>query len=346
MQIYSDYSLLKLNSFGINVKADKLIRIEKEKDVNQFLKNYDVSDQNVLILGGGSNLLFKENFNGIILKTEIKGISEISKEKKSVTLEIGNGVLWDDLVDYCVNKGYGGIENLAYIPGTVGAAPIQNIGAYGVEFQDVFVNLDGIDLSSGEKEEYIKSKCKFGYRDSIFKSTLKNKFMITKVRIKLSTEPNINTTYRAVDEYLKKNELNRSSLTIKEMRNIITDIRKSKLPEPDELGNAGSFFKNPIINEDDFNLLKKKYKDLVYFEIGVGKYKIPAAWLIEKVGYKGKRKGNVGVHKQQALVLVNYGNASGNEIVDFATEIQTNILRKFNIPLETEVNIVQNIGEL
>lgn len=346
MQIYSDYSLLKLNTFGINVKADKLIIIEQEKDLIEFLYKNDVNDHNVLILGGGSNLLFKENFNGIILKTEIKGIEEISKERKSVTLEIGNGVLWDDLVDYCVNKGYGGIENLAYIPGTVGAAPIQNIGAYGVEFQDVFVNLDGIDLSSGEKKEYLKSKCGFGYRESIFKSTLKNKFMITKVRIKLSNEPEINTSYRAVDEYIRRNKLNKTSLTIKDIRNIITEIRKSKLPEPDELGNAGSFFKNPIINEVDFNLLKKKYKDLVYFVVGEGKYKIPAAWLIEKVGYKGKRKGNVGVHKQQALVIVNYGNASGNEIVDFATEIQTNILRKFNIPLETEVNIVKNIGEL
>lgn len=346
MEIYSNYSLKKLNTFGLDVYTSKLVKIRNEKDIGEFINKFNTSKDDILILGGGSNLLFRNNFSGIILKTEIEGIKEIRKTNDSIVLEIGNGVIWDDLVEYCVSCGYGGIENLAYIPGTVGAAPIQNIGAYGVEFQDVFVSLEGIDFANGEKKEYLKQNCEFGYRESIFKSSLKNKFLITKVRIQLSTKPEINTSYRAVEEYIRKNDLNKNSLSIKDIRDIITEIRKSKLPEPDELGNAGSFFKNPIITESDFNKLKKKNKDLVYFLIGKGKYKIPAAWLIEKIGYKGKRKGNVGVHTQQALVLVNYGNATGNEIVDFAYKIQSEILRKFNIHLETEVNIVQNTGEL
>lgn len=338
MEIIKNCSLKKLNTFGLDVKADSLVKFYSENDIYNYLNENKYDDANSLILGGGSNILFSSDFNGIVFKSEILGIKEIKKNKDFVYLEIGSGVIWDDLVEYCVNKVYGGIENLSLIPGTVGAAPIQNIGAYGAEFEEVFVKLEGIDLQTSEKKVFYKTDCEFGYRDSIFKREMKNSFIITKVKIKLSLKPITKISYRAIKDFIKENRIDK--VDIKTIREIVVFIRKSKLPDPNKIGNAGSFFKNPIIDKEHFAKLKSEYKDLVYFDIGEAKYKIPAGWLIEKAGYKGKRIGNVGVHAKQALVIVNYGKGTGSKIINLADEIKTKIFEKFNIILDTEVNIV------
>jgi UDP-N-acetylmuramate dehydrogenase len=337
MILKTDFSLKNYNTFGIDCLTNKFVSFETENEIHEFLSNNEIEVEKILILGGGSNILFSQNFDGIVFKSEIKGIRVVARGEKDVYLEIGSGVIWEDLVNYAIEKGYGGIENLTLIPGTVGAAPIQNIGAYGVEFEEVFESLEGINLLNGEKLKFGKAECEFGYRDSIFKRVHKNKLFITKVIIKLNLKPILKINYRAIQDEIKnyKPELN-----IKLVSEIVRKIRLSKLPDPNKMGNAGSFFKNPIIKKDQFDLLKVKYKDLVFFEIDDETFKIPAGWLIEKIGYKGKRFGNVGVHKDQALVLVNYGNANGNEILELAKDIQNKIKDAFNISLEFEVNII------
>ncbi|MEE9430309.1 MAG: UDP-N-acetylmuramate dehydrogenase [Melioribacteraceae bacterium] len=337
MKIKNNISLKKLNTFGIDANAKSLIIIEGEDDIEKSLAKIN-SFENILILGGGSNILFTKDYDGTILKSEIKGIKELNKEKEHIYLEVGSGVLWDDLVKYAVEKEYGGIENLSLIPGTVGAAPIQNIGAYGVEFDEVFYKLDGYNLKTGDKKTYYHNDCNFDYRNSIFKTEMKNKFLITKVTIKLSLIPKLKTSYRALQEKLKNKKP--KELNIKNVRELVIDIRESKLPNPDIIGNAGSFFKNPIIDRKHFEYLKEKFDDLVYFPLQEQTYKVPAGWLIEQSGLKGKRFGNVGVHDKQALVLVNYGNGTGQEICDLSKDIQNYIYEKFMIKLETEVNII------
>jgi UDP-N-acetylmuramate dehydrogenase len=340
MKIFENYSLKSLNTFGINAKAKKLITFSDEKEILALLDENELKNQKLLILGGGSNILFQNDFDGVILKSEIMGISEIDKNDESVLLEIGSGVVWDDLVGYCVNNGYGGIENLSLIPGTVGAAPIQNIGAYGTEFEEVFMELEGIDLQNKIKRKFTKVECQFGYRDSIFKKSYINSFLISTVRIRLNRKPKLNFTYRAINDYIKQNKMNEADLDINKISKIVKNIRMNKLPDPSKLGNAGSFFKNPIVKYDRFLDLKEEFSDLVYFEIANKQFKIPAGWLIEKAGLKGKRFGNVGIHEHQALVLVNYGNGTGNELVNLSNKIKSVIFEKFNIVLETEVNIV------
>lgn len=337
MQSFENYSLKKMNTFNVNVTAKRLFIINNEDEIRELIeKNKDSNDY--LILGGGSNILFTKDFNGIVLKSQIYGINEIYKDKNFVNLEIGSGVIWDDLVSETVSKGYGGIENLSSIPGTVGAAPIQNIGAYGVELKEVFDHLEGVNLITGEKQIFYKDECEFGYRTSIFKTKMKNRFFITKVFLNLDRKPKLKISYRAIKEYIKEKKI--SNLNIQTVREIVIEIRKSKLPDPLILGNAGSFFKNPIIDKKLFLTLQSKFKDLVYFEIDKNKFKIPAGWLIEKAGLKGMRNGEVGVHKDQALVLVNYSNATGSEILLFSERIQKIIFDEFKIKLETEVNII------
>ncbi len=337
MKIKKNISLKKYNTFNINVKAEKLVLIDNVKDIQDNLSEV-TKDNNLLIIGGGSNILFTKDFSGTIIKSNISGIEEVQKDNEHVYLKVGSGVVWDDLVQYAVNKGYGGIENLSLIPGTVGAAPIQNIGAYGVEFEEVFFRLEGIDLTTGELKEFHYNDCKFSYRNSIFKEEFKNKFFIINVTIKLQLKPKLIINYRALKERIK--EINEKDLDIKKIRNLIMEIRKAKLPDPKIIGNAGSFFKNPIIEQEHFNLLSSKYKDLVYFKLEKGMYKIPAGWLIEKAGLKGKIFGNAGVHKNQALVLVNLGNATGQEMLELAEDIKKYIYNKFLISLEMEVNII------
>ncbi|MBK7106453.1 MAG: UDP-N-acetylmuramate dehydrogenase [Ignavibacteriae bacterium] len=338
MEIAENISLKNLNTFGIECSAKKLIKFANENEIHNYLSQNNIDNENIFILGGGSNILFTKNIDGIIFKSEIKGINEIKRTQENIFLEVGSGEIWDDLVNYCVNKNFGGIENLSMIPGTVGAAPIQNIGAYGSEFEEVFVSLEGIDLFQNKKISFIKSECKFGYRESIFKKEFKNKFLITKVVIKLDLYPKINPTYKAIQDEISK--VNYQNLDVKLISEIVRKIRSSKLPDPKEIGNAGSFFKNPTISKNHFEKLLSENSDLAFYKIDENNYKIPAGWLIEKCGFKGVKNNNVGVHIKQALVLVNYGNANGNEILNLANEIKNKIQNQFRINLEFEVNII------
>ncbi len=346
MNLLENISLKNFNTFGIDVLAKYFVEISDKKDLFKLpslVKNLDVP---YLILSGGSNILFTKNFVGLIIKISTKGISimehpdsiGIEDNDKYVYIKSEAGEVWDDLVKFCVNNNYGGIENLSLIPGLVGAAPIQNIGAYGQELKDSFFSLEALNLENGEIKNFNKDECKFYYRFSIFKTALKNKFIIASITIKLNKTPEINLSYGNVKDKLIR--LNKSNYTIKDVREIICKIRQSKLPDPNELGNAGSFFKNPIINKEKLELLKKAFPNIPFFISQKDQIKIPAGWLIEKCEWKGKRIGDVGVHSKQALVLVNYGNALGEEILNLANQIKTDVKNKFDIELEEEVNIV------
>lgn len=336
MIIKENCSLKHLNTFGIDVNTEKLLIIENENDIYEGIKILKRFEQK-LILGGGSNILFVKDFNGIIIKSEVKGIEKHKIENDKIYLKIGSGVIWDELVQYCVENGYGGLENLSLIPGTVGASPIQNIGAYGTELKNTFYKLDGINIESGKLVTFTNDQCQFGYRDSIFKNKLKNKIFILNVYLKLDLDPKIIGSHLVVWDSLSDED--KENNNIKKVREIVCSIRQSKLPDPNKIGNAGSFFKNPIVDRELLFDLEKKYGTILYYKTG-NKFKIPAGWLIEKAGLKGKKFGNVGVHKKQALVLVNYGKANGKEILDLANYIKDLIYDKFNINLETEVNIV------
>ena len=338
MKVVKNISLKNLNTFGVDVKSKYFVEVYSEEELKQVLNSEDYSNQQKLILGGGSNILFTKDFDGLVIKNSISGIKLLDKDKNTVIVEAGAGVIWDELVKYCIDKNIGGIENLSYIPGTVGAAPIQNIGAYGQELEETFYELSGIYIDTCETKNFNKSECSFSYRNSIFKNELKNKFVITSVRLKLNRNPDVNLSYNPVKEEVENRNIKHP--TIKDIRKIVIDIRKNKLPDPAEIGNAGSFFKNPVITKEKFNDLEKEYPGLKYFFADEYNVKIPAAWLIEKCGWKGKRIGNAGTHKIQPLVIVNYGNASGKEIYEISTMIKNDVQTTFNITLENEVNIL------
>lgn len=336
---YEQFSLKNYNSFGIDVNARQFVTFSSEEDIPHLLDSLRGED-NRFVLGGGSNILFTNDYNGTIIKNEIKGISERQFNKNEILLSIGAGEIWDDIVDYAVKKNYYGIENLSLIPGNVGAAPIQNIGAYGVELKDVFHSLEGIHFENGEKRIFNLDECEFGYRDSIFKNELKGKIIITKINLKLTTKGKLNTNYLSLKNYLIENNL--TAPTLSQIREAVINIRNSKLPDPKKMGNAGSFFKNPIVTKKEYDELIHKYPTLSYFISEDGLYKISAGWLIEKCGLKGIRIGNVGTHVKQALVIVNYGGATGEEILKFVKNIQTKVFNEFGILLEPEVNIINN----
>jgi len=338
MIIQENISLKRFNTFKVDVSARYFVRIENDNELSDLLQSSDFRLSQRLILGGGSNILFTKNYNGLVIHFAKKGINVLEENDNDVLVEAFAGEVWDDLVTFCVNKEFYGVENLSLIPGTVGAAPIQNIGAYGVELKDVFESLEGIMLENGEKKCYTKNDCKFEYRDSIFKKELKDKFLITKIILRLKKHKHFNLGYRAFQSYLKTDD--HSKLTLKDVSELVKRIRRDKLPSLKKFGNAGSFFKNPEINENKFTELQNKYADLVHFKISDDKYKIPAGWLIEKCGFKGKNIGNVGTFKKQALVIINLGNADGNEIKMFAENIQRAVLDKFGITLIPEVNII------
>lgn len=338
MTILENYSLKKHNTFGIDVKTSYFVEIESEDELVNFLKTKPDLKKNLFVIGCGSNMLFTKDFDGTILKYSGKGIDIIQESDENISIKASAGVIWDDLVKYCVENKFYGIENLSLIPGTVGAAPVQNIGAYGVEVKDVFEFLEGYDIESCEKRIFKKDECKFGYRNSIFKNDLKAKFIVTSVVVKLGKEKVFHLAYRALKDHFKPEELD--DLTIAQVNDAVRKIRLSKLPDVDIYGNAGSFFKNPEINKKEFILLEEKYPDLVFHKISDNCYKIPAGWLIEKCGLKGKRIGNVGTYKNQALVIINYGNANGDEIQMFASKIQKDVYGKFRIEIQPEVNIL------
>lgn len=339
MQIFQSYSLKKLNTFGVDASAKYFTEISSEAELQNLICDKGYIRENKLILGGGSNILFKGNFNGLVINNKIQGIKYEALNDDEVLVTAGAGVNWHNLVLDCAAKNYGGIENLSLIPGTVGAAPIQNIGAYGQELKDVFFSLKGLLIENSEEVVMLKDDCKFGYRNSIFKKDLKEKFIITSVSLKLKTRPELNLDYGNVRSEVEKLQLQK--VTVKNVSDVICSIRKNKLPDPAEYGNAGSFFKNPEIQIDQFEKLKSEYADLIgYPAASQNKIKIPAGWLIEKAGWKGKRIGNVGTFPNQALVIVNYSAASGEEVVAFAGLVQNAVYDKFKIWLDAEVNII------
>ena len=337
MKIFENYSLAELNTFHIDVRSNKFIVVEKVDELDNLIDFVELSSGKFLILGGGSNILFTKDFDGTILHLSFNQLSELKSDDRFVYIKADAGVVWDELVKYSVDKNLGGIENLAMIPGTVGAAPIQNIGAYGQELKDSLFEVEYIDLTDKKIKTISNEKCEFGYRDSVFKKSLRDKFIITSVILRLSKNPVPVLNYGNVSNELSKSGIDKP--TIKDVSNIIRKIRTEKLPDPNQIGNAGSFFKNPIIDENKFESIKEKYPDVPSFR-QENKIKIPAAWLIEKSGLKGYKKGNIGTYPNQPLVIVNYGKASGKEILEFAQLIQSTVFEKFQIQLEPEVNII------
>lgn len=337
MKLFENYSLKDLNTFHIDVRAKQFVVVERISELVEVIDNLELTPGKFFILGGGSNILFTKDFDNTIVQLSSNQLSEIKSDDRYFYIKAEAGMIWDDLVKYSVDNNLGGIENLALIPGTVGAAPIQNIGAYGQELKDTLLEVDFFDLTERKIISLSNEQCQFGYRDSIFKKLLKNKFIITSITLRLTKNPIPVLNYGNVSSELTKAGI--SNPTIKDVSNIIRKIRTEKLPDPNEIGNAGSFFKNPFVDEITFQQIKNVFPDLPSF-IQEDKIKIPAAWLIEKSGLKGFRKGNVGTYPKQPLVIVNYGNATGEELVEFAMYIQKTVKEKFNIVLEPEVNVV------
>ena len=335
--ILHNYSLKNYNTFGIPAKAKYFTSFSSEEELIDLLKNNLCKTEPLFILGGGSNILLTQDFEGIVLANNIKGINIISENEHNTSIAVGAGEVWHDFVLWSINKNLSGIENLALIPGLVGASPMQNIGAYGTEVKDVITRVSYIEIESGLKKEIRNSECDFGYRNSIFKEELKGKVVITEVVYQLSKTPLNNIKYGAIIEELKRLEKEPSPASIAQA---VINIRSSKLPDPKVLGNSGSFFKNPIIETSKFEELKKEFPEMVGYTISETKTKIAAGWLIDNAGLKGYRKADAGVHKNQALVLVNYGNASGTEIINLAKKVQQKVKEKYGISIEPEVNIL------
>jgi UDP-N-acetylmuramate dehydrogenase len=337
MKLQSDISLKKLNTFGIDVSAKSFVEINSLEDFKTLQKEPVYKSDNILILGGGSNILFTQNYNGLVIKNNLKGIEIVKEDADFVWIKAAAGENWHNFVMWCVDKNYGGLENLSLIPGCVGAAPMQNIGAYGVEIKDVCEKVYAIGLHDGKEVIFSNEDCKFGYRESVFKNILKNKFLITAVVFKLSKKPVFNTSYGAIEQELAAMGVKEKS--IKAISDAVIKIRSSKLPDPQKIGNAGSFFKNPEVSKAKHDELKQKFEKIVTYPLENGKYKLAAGWLIEFCGLKGKRNGQAGVHVNQALVLVNYGGVNGNEIYKLSQEVLDAVQNTFGVTLEREVNI-------
>lgn len=338
MRIIPNYSLQSYNTFGIDVKAKFFTEIAEERDLPWLVSLPEFKDYPWLILGGGSNILFTKDFPGLVALNRIRGIDFEEADDHSVLVTAGAGVNWHDLVLFTIDHGWGGFENLSLIPGTVGAAPIQNIGAYGVELKDVFVKLEAFEIATQQMRTFSKEECEFGYRNSIFKNSLKHKFIITRVTFKLNKQPKINVSYGAISAVLEANGV--ASPGIKDVSDAVITIRQQKLPDPKEIGNSGSFFKNPVVEAATLKALQEQYPDIPSYDISGDQFKIPAAWLIDSCGWKGHRRKAIGVHDKQPLVLVNFGGGTGDSIKVLALEIQASVKTKFGILLTPEVNII------
>lgn len=336
--IYKNASLKVLNTFGLDYKAETLISIDSEEELIRMIKSGMIKEP-VMILGGGSNLLFISDFKGTLVHPVIQGISEEKDDDDHVTAVVAAGVTWDSVVEWAVSHGYGGAENLSLIPGSTGAVPVQNIGAYGVEIQDIIHKVGAISLETGEIREFTREECGFGYRNSIFKGELKNKYLITKVWFRLKTRPEFRTDYGSLNSEIEK----LGTLSLATIRQAVINIRKSKLPDPLLTGNAGSFFKNPVVEKSLSENLMKKYQGLPVYADPSGGVKISAGWLIEHCGWKGKRYGDAGVFDKQALVIINYGNATGKEILDLSEMIRRSVFEESGIDLQREVEVVGTI---
>lgn len=319
----------------MHVVAKEFASIKSKQDLAKILKT---NLSNLLVLGGGSNMLLTKDVDALVLHINIKGIEVVSVYENNVRVRVAAGENWHEFVSWCLDKNYGGVENLSLIPGNVGTAPIQNIGAYGVELKDTFISCEAMNIQTQELRAFTKEECDFGYRNSIFKEELKGQYIITSVIFELSSHQHtIKTNYGAIDSKLKNDGI--ENPTIQDISKAVISIRNSKLPNPKVLGNSGSFFKNPVISCSEFELLKIQFPKIPYYKVSETNVKIPAGWLIETAGFKGKTFGNYGVHNKQALVLVNYGNASGKDILELSEKIQEAILIVFDIVLESEVNI-------
>mgnify|MGYP001338445465 CR=1 FL=1 len=336
MNIVNSYSLRNHNTFHINVNAEFFININSEDQLIDLLDRKN-NNKNKFVLGGGSNILLTKDINGLVIHNQIKGLNIVYEDNHQVILQVGAGELWDDVVEWSTERDLYGIENLSLIPGYAGAAPIQNIGAYGSELKYVFEELDAINLHTKEKIKLNKNDCKFGYRDSIFKNKLSNEFIITQIKIKLSKDKNLNIDYKILQDHI--NKLKKENITSKDIRNQVIKIRTSKLPNPSKIGNAGSFFKNPIIKKNTLLELQKEYPEIPYFA-KKEEIKIPAAWLIEKGQWKGYKEKTCGIYAKHALILINNGGATGKEIVNLSNRIKKDIYKKFNVILEEEVSII------
>ena len=335
MQIQNHTSLKPYNTFGIDVNASKFIDITNIEMLTTLVKN----EKDFFIIGGGSNLLLTKDIDRLVIHINFKGIKIIDEIDDAVLVQVAAGENWHEFVLWCIDNNYGGVENLSLIPGNVGTAPIQNIGAYGVEFKDTAVSVEAINIETGNIRTFHKDKCEFGYRNSVFKNELKGKYIITNVTFKLSKNKHqLNGSYGAIQAELAKNNITKP--TIRDISDAVIAIRESKLPNPKKIGNSGSFFKNPVISKSAFEKLQEKFPDAPHYTVSENEIKVPAGWMVEQCGFKGKRFGDAGIHKNQALVLVNYANATGKEILDLSKRIQKAVFEKFEIAIEVEVNII------
>lgn len=336
-QLQENISLKPYNTFGIDVKARFFAEISDKQDLKELRKSTAFTEKKILVLGGGSNMLFTEDFDGLVIKISIPGITAEFSEV-DVTVTAGAGVVWNDLVNYCIDEDLAGIENLTLIPGTVGASPIQNIGAYGVELKDVFESCEAFEIATGEFKQFSFTDCQFAYRDSVFKNELKGQYIITAVTFRLNTHKKINSQYGAIQALLVERNIVKPDIA--DISAIVAEIRVGKLPDPSTIGNAGSFFKNPVIEKDEYEKIKLLFPEMISYPAGAGKMKLAAGWLIEQCGFKGMVDGHTGTWKNQALVLVNHGGATGKEVYSFSERIIDTVYAKFGVKLEREVNIL------
>ena len=336
LQMEHNYSLQPFNTFGIDVKAKHFATFSNIAELQTVL--HSAPNLDLLILGGGSNMLFTQDFNGLVLRNEIKGISVVKETNAQVFVKAGAGEVWHAFVQHCIAQNWCGLENLSLIPGSVGASPMQNIGAYGVEIKDVFHELSAFHIESGAIHTFNKAQCQFGYRESVFKRALKDQYIITDVTFALAKQPNLKTSYGAIQQELDAKGIQNPS--IRDISEAVIAIRQSKLPDPKVLGNAGSFFKNPVIDRNSFETILAKFPNVSHYVVSDTEVKLAAGWLIENAGLKGLRQGSCGVHEKQALVLVNYGGSQGQQILDLSSHIIQTIQALFGITLEREVNII------
>ena len=339
MIIHENRSLKPYNTFGFDVNADKLIETVSVGEIQQLVVDGELKEKSTLILGGGSNILLTDDFNGVVLLNRIPGIELVDENEDHVWVKAGAGVIWHSFVLYCIEKGWGGIENLSLIPGSVGAAPMQNIGAYGMEIKNTFESLEAVDRSTGALHTFSNGDCEFGYRSSIFKTSHKDRYIIVSVTFKLNKHPQFNTSYGAIEQELERMHV--TELSLKNISQAVINIRQQKLPDPKKIGNSGSFFKNPIISNQKVELLKQEFENIPVYPVNETESKVAAGWLIDQAGWKGKTFDTYGVHKNQALVLVNYGGATGQQVFDLSEQIIEDIKRKFGVELEREVNVVK-----
>lgn len=337
LQIQQNVSLKNFNTFGIDVSARYFVEINRAEELIELFMDPQWMEMERLILGGGSNMLFVKNFEGLVIRMNIRGM-EHRINHQQVWVVAGAGEIWNDLVNYCVNSGFAGMENLSLIPGSVGASPVQNIGAYGVELKDIFASCNAFEIATGTFKTFSKADCRFDYRDSIFKNEMKGHYIIVSVKFELSLTSDIKLHYGAIKEELISRRI--TEPTIKDVSDVVSHIRVSKLPDPSTIGNAGSFFKNPIIPQDEFDVIKEHFPNVINYPAGDGLIKLAAGWLIEQCGWKGKTVGHTGTWHNQALVLVNHGGATGEEVYTLSSQIIDSVYSKFGVTLEREVNVI------